>query len=293
MNTTLQPLLDAAEISRLIQQAGQSRDTSVKTGNRQARFGDQPARQLGSGLDFAERRAYQHGDDPRRIDWRASARSQQTLVRQYHSEIDHPACVVIDRSASMAFGTRCRLKVTQAVRAGIVAGARMAHSGASLAMLLLEHSGHWQPPQSGLPALQRAALRAARACPPTEPAYHPGWSHIGQSLLTKLPAGSRLFLFSDFSTLQPDDYKTLRQMGQHFDCQAFHIIDAAERHLPAVSPLLLDGIGRQFLVHPGSAGKATLQMRLQQHQQQLKQSLQKSGLQYRQLNSEQSLQGKL
>ncbi|MDQ7010472.1 MAG: DUF58 domain-containing protein, partial [Mariprofundaceae bacterium] len=270
MTAALQPLLEPAEIKRLIQQAGHANPRTARPSQQHAAFGEQPSSQLGSGMDFADRRPYQPGDDPRFIDWRASARSAQTLIRRYHSEISHPGCIVIDRRASMAYGTRKRLKVTQAVRAGITLGARMLHCGTQLAMLLLEHPEHWHPPQSGLASLQHAAGIAARACPPTDegaPGHH--WNHIGHGLIDRLPQGSQLVLISDFAALDSSARKVLRLLGQHFDCHAVHIIDASEQALPQASPLMLHWSGRSLSVSGRQSQRQALRLSLQQRQQQL------------------------
>jgi uncharacterized protein (DUF58 family) len=60
------------------------------------------SRSRGAGLEFAQYRGYEPGDEPRRIDWKLYARSDRFFVRE--SERDSPLTVwiVIDASASMA-----------------------------------------------------------------------------------------------------------------------------------------------------------------------------------------------
>ena len=132
-----QPLLTTAEINQLIATAGQSNKIQQLSSNQVVRSGEQVSSVTGSGMDFADRRAYAFGDDPRYIDWKASARSQQTLVKNYFTEVDTASCIVIDRSSSMAFGTRKRLKITQAIRVGLTLGTRILRAGQSLACLVL------------------------------------------------------------------------------------------------------------------------------------------------------------
>jgi uncharacterized protein (DUF58 family) len=63
------------------------------------------AKRLGGGGEFAEHRDYRRGDELRHIDWKAAARSDRLVVRQF--EIDRRADLhlLVDRSASMSFGT--------------------------------------------------------------------------------------------------------------------------------------------------------------------------------------------
>jgi len=65
-------------------------------------LGQHVSRSRGAGLEFAQYRAYEPGDEPRRIDWKLYARSDRYFVRE--SERDSPLTIwlVIDASASMA-----------------------------------------------------------------------------------------------------------------------------------------------------------------------------------------------
>ena len=65
-------------------------------------LGQHASRSRGAGLEFAQYRAYEPGDEPRRIDWKLYARSDRYFVRE--SERDSPLTLwlVIDASASMA-----------------------------------------------------------------------------------------------------------------------------------------------------------------------------------------------
>ncbi len=57
----------------------------------------------GASLQFAQHRDYVPGDDPRHLDWRAFAKSDRYVVRQYQQETNLRACVVVDRSRSMGY----------------------------------------------------------------------------------------------------------------------------------------------------------------------------------------------
>jgi uncharacterized protein (DUF58 family) len=58
----------------------------------------------GSGVEFADYRDYQHGDDFRSVDWNVYQRFGRLLVRLYAEEEDLAIYFVLDASASMAFG---------------------------------------------------------------------------------------------------------------------------------------------------------------------------------------------
>jgi uncharacterized protein (DUF58 family) len=60
---------------------------------------------LGSGLDLAEIREYQPGDDVRAIEWNVTARTGIAHVRRYEEERSLTAWLLLDRSESVRFGT--------------------------------------------------------------------------------------------------------------------------------------------------------------------------------------------
>src|SRR5579859_2919752 len=58
----------------------------------------------GSGVEFADYREYQPGDDFRSLDWNIYQRFEKLLVRLYAEEEDLAIYFILDTSASMAFG---------------------------------------------------------------------------------------------------------------------------------------------------------------------------------------------
>ena len=59
----------------------------------------------GTGVDLADLREYQYGDDVRHIDWNVTARVQQPHVRQFHEDRDLSAWFLLDLSASVHVGS--------------------------------------------------------------------------------------------------------------------------------------------------------------------------------------------
>lgn len=55
----------------------------------------------GFSVEFSEHRKYEHGDDPKDIDWRLYARTDKYYVRKYESETNMTGWLVVDSSASM------------------------------------------------------------------------------------------------------------------------------------------------------------------------------------------------
>ena len=66
-----------------------------------AALGVRSRRQRGDGLDFDSLRDYVIGDEPRRIDWRATARRGRPIVRTHRHEESRTVLIVLDRSRLM------------------------------------------------------------------------------------------------------------------------------------------------------------------------------------------------
>src|SRR5712692_7647288 len=62
----------------------------------------------GFGLDLADLREYQYGDDVRHIDWNVTARLQTPYVREYHEDREVTAWFLLDLSPSIDFGTAAK-----------------------------------------------------------------------------------------------------------------------------------------------------------------------------------------
>lgn len=64
----------------------------------------------GRGVEFADIREYQHGDDIRTIDWNVTARLNHPFVKQFVEERELTVMLLVDGSASEGFGTKNRMK---------------------------------------------------------------------------------------------------------------------------------------------------------------------------------------
>ena len=64
----------------------------------------------GQGIEFAEVREYQPGDDIRSIDWNVSARFGSPFVKVFHEERELTVMLLLDLSGSNLFGTVRKFK---------------------------------------------------------------------------------------------------------------------------------------------------------------------------------------
>jgi uncharacterized protein (DUF58 family) len=84
-----------------------------------AAIGVRPQRRRGEGLEFESLRDWVPGDDPRRMDWAASARRGRPVVRLHQHEKSHTLILAVDASRLMAARVAGRSKLDFAVDAAL------------------------------------------------------------------------------------------------------------------------------------------------------------------------------
>ena len=232
------PLLAPEEIVTLIEQADALRHSRAHGREVFLRHpGDARSAHLGRGLDFEEVRAYQAGDDIRAMDWRTTARTGKPYLKIYREE-HHPALhVVVDRGASMRFGTQRQLKAAQAARVAILAGVLESSAHACIGGTLIDATPLTLPCLSKQAGILQLAQAAAAPCPPRgaeRGVEHAQWISALRRIAATLPSGSRLLLVSDFHWLTASDVPLLAHLALRHNVAAVHITDAVEHELPAL-----------------------------------------------------------
>lgn len=74
---------------------------------------------VGSGIDFADHRAYTPGDDMRNLDWKVYRRSEKLFVKLFEEEEDLHIYFLVDTSASMHLGSPNKWRLARQVTAAL------------------------------------------------------------------------------------------------------------------------------------------------------------------------------
>src|SRR5262245_39988359 len=88
--------------------------------------GLQLGREAGSSLEFRDHRDYQPGDDLRRIDWSAFARTDRLTVKLYREEISPHLDIILDGSRSMALESSAKARAAIGLAAAFAVAAENA-----------------------------------------------------------------------------------------------------------------------------------------------------------------------
>src|SRR6266404_521081 len=76
-------------------------------------------RRRGTGLEFADYRAYVAGDDFRHLDWKAYLRLNRLILKLFEEEEDLPIYFFVDSSQSMSYGSPSKLDYARRVAAAL------------------------------------------------------------------------------------------------------------------------------------------------------------------------------
>ena len=136
-----------AELIGLRARIGRVRVASLPS--RALRNGQQSSRLYGRGMDYAESRAYQAGDDVRRLDWRLTARSGKLHTKLFQEDREGSLLILLDTHASMHFGTRERFKSVQAARAAAAAAWYAVRAGERVGVMAFGHADQLLRPKAG------------------------------------------------------------------------------------------------------------------------------------------------
>jgi uncharacterized protein (DUF58 family) len=195
---------------------------------------------VGMGLELAQLRPYEIGDDVRHIDAAATARSAgQPHIRLHDPERSLTTWIVLDVSPSMAFGTARRLKADVAEGVALVfARLGIRRAGAVAMVCFGAGAPHLLPPRgakAGVVAVQRTLEDGVAADGTRDPdALAIAVRRVAQ--LSRLPG--LVVIVSDFRE-QHGWERAVGSLRVRHSVIAAEIIDPGELELPAVGHLAI------------------------------------------------------
>ena len=192
------------------------------------------SRLRGRGVDYAESRNYQPGDDIRQMDWRVTARTGRPHTKLFQEERERNVLLVVSHNPSMHFGTRVRFKSVQAARfAALVAWAATMNGDRIGAIGYGPGLNAEVKPGGGA----RGALRVLRALREWDAIAAQGHSVVplSQALqraqrLTR--PGSQIVLLGDGFDCDSASESLLSLLARHCDVGAVLLSDPLEHQAP-------------------------------------------------------------
>lgn len=190
----------------------------------------------GRGMNFAEVREYQYGDDIRSIDWNVTARTGAPFVKIFEEERELTVMLVVDASASGDFGTKQRFKGEVAVEiCALLAFSAIKNNDKVGLIIFSDRIEKFVPPRKG----RRHVLRVLRELLYHRPKGRRTDITTAIEYLTHVQRKKAVtFLVSDFR--DEGFEKALAVAGRRHDLIAVRVGDVRERVLPPLGLLELE-----------------------------------------------------
>jgi len=254
-----------ADLMALAGAAGQLRGWQVRAEARQR--GDYRAPIRGRGMEYAESRPYQAGDDVRALDWRLTARLGKPHTKLFREERERPVCLGVDLGPSSHFATRGVFKRVQAARTAALLAWKASLEGDRVGGVIGQSARHEVlVPGRGNPAVVQCLKALSRMGGLALPEL--GTAVSLQGLLRALSAlcrpGGLVFLLTDGRGLDEGAWDLVAEIRRRCQLSLIIIRDPLEIGLPPISaPLRIcdpqGGAARTLLSPAGATAYAAHQ----------------------------------
>lgn len=229
----------------------------------------------GRGLDYAENRLYQAGDDIRAMDWRVTARTGEAHIKVYQEERERPVLLVGDFRASMNFGSRRTLKQLVCAELLSLLGWAAVREGDRLGALLFSETDELDiRPRTG----NRQVLQLIRSitdfCDHDTPRASQSdeqqrFYQLMLNLRRIARPGTAIYIVSDWRGMSSDAEAQLFQLRRHCDITAIQVHDPLEAELPDMGLMTLTDGHQRSNLHTHRQQRQQHQQAFAEHQQAL------------------------
>jgi uncharacterized protein (DUF58 family) len=200
--------------------------------------GDYRSLFYGYGVDLADLREYQPGDDIRYIDWNVTARMDTPYLRQYMEEREVTAWFLLDLSPSIDFGGENTLKRTVLIDfVGTLARLLTRHGNRVGAVFYSNQVDRLIPAGSGRNQVLRL-IHDLLDQPPLKRSPFTDLSPLITSSLNAIRRRSLVFLISDFIS-EPGWEKSLSLLNRRHEVISVRLWDPRETTLPDIGPIIM------------------------------------------------------
>ncbi|MGZ9897734.1 DUF58 domain-containing protein [Shewanella gaetbuli] len=224
MNLTEQELIACQTLSHVV--------VDRKTRSKASMAGHRASLVKGRGMEFAEVRHYQNGDDVRSIDWRVTARTGVAHTKLFVEERERPIFLLVDLSHSLYFGSKLMLQAVQAAHVAATMAWSAVQHGDKLGALIASETTHLElKPRSrrqgmlqlssGLVDVHQNQLNQFDNLPQDPEHIYKAC----QRLQRIAKPGSLVWIITDGHHFTPQCLAPLTQLKRHCDIGAFVITD--------------------------------------------------------------------
>ena len=180
----------------------------------------------GSSVEFAEYRKYVQGDDTRRLDWKAYARSDRYYIKEFEADTNLRAYFILDASGSMGFSANNESRIQFARKLAATLSYLIVDQGDAAGLSVCQEKIHIE-----IPPTRRAAHlnHLFEVLAKTEPTGETGLIDALHTIAEKSTQRALIIILSDLFC----DTNALADALQHLryrkhDIAVFHLLDKEE-----------------------------------------------------------------
>lgn len=252
--------------------------------------GDYRSLFYGYGVDLADLREYQPGDDIRYIDWNVTARMETPYIRQYTEDREITGWFLVDLSPSMDFGAMQTLKRTVLIDfVATLARLLTRHGNRVGAILYGSRVERAIPARGGRVQVLQIVNELLR-----QPQSRGAFTDLAALLDAGLHAIKRrslIFVVSDFISA-PGWERPLNLLTRRHEVLAIRLWDPREMELPNIGPVIMEDseTGEQLYVDTGDRRfRRRFQEAAQRREAALNEAFKRSGVDSLALSTEDDL----
>lgn len=184
----------------------------------------------GRGIEFAGYRSYQYGDDASLIDWRASLRAKEPVVREFEEYRSFSVFILLDVSESMLFTSTEKLKAEYAAELAYSLAESVLRGGDAVGLgMFTDELKVSMYPNIGRGVLDRIAKELKN------PEHYGGrfdFKKVIKQTISFLKSNAILIIISDFLGIEDGWERYVRMMSRNFEMIGILVRDPRDRALP-------------------------------------------------------------
>jgi len=194
----------------------------------------------GGGIDAADLREYEPGDDVRHIDWNVTARTDIAHVRTFLEDRELTAWLLLDRSPSMSFGPAERSKETVLAELAVALARVLTRGGNRVGAVLYNNSvERTLPPRNGRTHVLRLAHELLK--PPALSTGSTDLTMLIEAGASMARRRSLVFVISDFIS-EPGWERAMTKLTERHEVIAIRLVDPRELELPDAGWIVVEDV---------------------------------------------------
>jgi len=192
----------------------------------------------GRGLEFDSFRQYTSADDASRIDWKASIRAQELLIKEFMEERNVEVIFLLDVSSSMCYGSIEKSKSEYAAELIAALTFAILRAGDSVGLVMFTDKIVKEIPANSGSKQYYIVLKAL-----SNPNFYEGnfdLNSVITNVVRKLRKGAVVIVVSDFIGLKSEWENLVRLASKKFDFIGIMIRDPLDNEMPfGIGPVVI------------------------------------------------------